>query len=199
MGWEDSRMRNILIVGLTGLAQHGKSTAAKHLQNELGFQEYAFADKLKEVCIDLFNLDPSQIYTNEGKTQVDPRYGVTPRTILQHIGTEGFRKLYPTIWRDYVLRQIKESTNHQRFVISDVRFEDEAEGITALGGKIVKIVREGYQALSGEEAAHESEQFAQRPDSDFEYVIRAPSGHISKIQAVIGAIALHLLAKKGLD
>lgn len=67
----------------------------------------------------------------------------TPRTILQHIGTEGFRRIDPGVWVNYALRiceaQVAEGAKFM--VITDCRFRSEAEGVWARGGEVWRIKR----------------------------------------------------------
>jgi hypothetical protein len=59
------------LIGLCGKAHSGKDTVGQMLveHNSKG-ATFAFADKLKEVCMDLFGLTHDDCYTEEGKAKV---------------------------------------------------------------------------------------------------------------------------------
>ena len=63
----------------------------------------------------------------------------SPRILLQTLGTEWGRTVDPDLW---VNTTLKETARHQKVVISDVRFENEARAIIAAGGRVVRIFRE---------------------------------------------------------
>lgn len=177
-----------IVIGITGYARSGKDTAGNFLEEEMGFEKASFAEKLKEIVCEMFDMTPEQVEDGKLKAEVDPRYGVTRRKILQHIGTEGFRALYPTVWGDYLFRKIQKS-DKDLFVITDVRFEDEAALIRKHGGIVVKVVRDDHQELNGEEKAHKSEEYPGSPDHLFEYAIHANTGEIEEIRKRILDIA----------
>lgn len=58
-----------LLIGLTGLAGSGKSTIAKLLVGNHNFKEISFADPLKRVVADTFNIPLKDCYTEEGKAK----------------------------------------------------------------------------------------------------------------------------------
>lgn len=65
---------------------------------------------------------------------------LTPRKLLQIIGTEAGRKLiHPDIWVNSLFSSYKEGLN---WVITDVRFKNEAQIIKNKGGILIKITRE---------------------------------------------------------
>ena len=117
----------------------------------------AFADTLKEVASDVFDFTSDQLYTAEGKAAIDKDWGLSPRVVLQKLGTAGFRRVFgPDVWAASLLRRIP---SHVRIVlITDVRFENEAEMIRAAGGLLIRVIRpndDSFPAPDGPE--HESE------------------------------------------
>lgn len=149
-----------MLVGLIGKAESGKSTAANYLVSRYGFSTWSFASELKRVCSELFGLTDDQ-YTTEGKHRVDPRYGVTPRKILQFIGTDCFRTICPDVWVNRLGALLDRYNMSMPYppdcVIEDVRFANEVRMIRGRGGVIIKMVRLDHKALSGSEAKHASE------------------------------------------
>lgn len=157
-------------IGLTGEMGHGKSTVAAYLCQRHGYSEYSFARPLKEGLKKLFSFSDEQVYGEE-KNQLDARWGVTPRYILQQIGTELFRNnlniylpqikennLDSGIWIRNFMRWIEH--HPARVVISDCRFMDECLALHQVNIKVYRVVRESAVRPShGEAHAHVSEKF----------------------------------------
>ena len=114
---------------------------------------YAFAQKLKEFSIDLFNLDPKLVFgTDSDKnkktnllwknmpTDTHKKGKMSIREVLQYVGTDLFRKMSNNIWVDNCLSQIAKDAPEVA-LISDVRFENEVEAIQASGGYVVGLTR----------------------------------------------------------
>lgn len=109
----------------------------------------------------LFLLTEDQLYTLVGKNTVDPRWGVSPRELLQWIGTDVIRKRFPGHWvrlMEHRVRGLQDRVGKTALItVDDVRFEDEAELIRKLGGVVVHIV--GRKAeVEDHTADHKSEQ-----------------------------------------
>lgn len=111
------------LIGLVGIAGSGKNTAAEVFV-KAGYQEASFAQPVKQIAMQMG-------WTGE-KTGAG-------RALLQDIGMAG-RKYNPNVWID-----IMKWCNPVRFgaptVITDVRFENEADWIRRAGGKLIRIVR----------------------------------------------------------
>jgi len=139
-----------MIIGLTGKARSGKDTLAKHLEETHGYHHYWFSKPMKDACHHIFGWDDRHLY-GELKEVVDSRYGVSPRYALQTIGTQWGRDI---INRDlWLLRAKEEIRLNKDIVISDVRFDNEAEMILEQGGLVINIVRPDAQQVN----EHESE------------------------------------------
>ena len=80
----------VVLIGLTGKKRSGKDTVADYLKDEVGFFKYALADPMKKACEEIFYMDESQLW-GDRKEEIDPRYGVTPREIMQVFATELFQ------------------------------------------------------------------------------------------------------------
>ena len=81
-----------------------------------------------------------------------------PRTICQWWGTEYRRAVEPRYWTRIVLEQITEYRRHDvgRYVITDVRFANEADVVHTVGGVIWQITRPGLNMMTSPEGAHAS-------------------------------------------
>ncbi|MBJ2129078.1 hypothetical protein JC525_09025 [Alteromonas sp. IB21] len=139
-----------MIIGLTGKARSGKDTVAEHLKEAYKFHHYWFSKPMKEAAASIFGWDARHLYGGL-KEEVDPLYGVSPRVALQTLGTEwGRNSINSDLW---ILRAQKEMEQHTNIVISDCRFDNEAEAIIEAGGIVIEISRESANQV----AAHSSE------------------------------------------
>jgi hypothetical protein len=135
-----------MIIGLGYKARAGKDTIADHLVEKWGFKKIAFADALKRGCMEIFGLTYEQCYGNT-KEVVDEFWEVTPRFILQKVGTECLRNVYdPDIWVKSVQKKV---TNGDNWVICDTRFINEAYAVKSWGGIVVRVDRPNSKASGG--------------------------------------------------
>ncbi|KWV70074.1 hypothetical protein PFLuk1_02630 [Pseudomonas fluorescens] len=137
-------MRPILI-GLTGRARSGKTTAAEHLARTYLLEQYAFADPLRDGLMAIFNLDPTD-FEGDRKEQPLGWLDCSPRQLMQSMGTEWARNtLHPDVWVKLAEQNLEYMTKALGavlgFVVSDVRFENEADLIRRRGGTVIHILR----------------------------------------------------------
>ena len=139
------------IIGICGKKYHGKDTVANYLVEKYGYKRIAFADPIKEICKNIFGLSNEQLYGNK-KEDIDDYWKISPRQLMQFIGTDLFRnnteKVMPdigeNIWIHVLVKKISDEIHkdpHARFVITDVRFENELEYIAKLNGLKIKVQR----------------------------------------------------------
>lgn len=142
------------LIGITGLAHSGKDSLAACFARS-GFQRKAFADSLKAVTA-LIAGEPSHLYFGEtSKEEFCDTLGMTRREALQKVGVGMRQAIGPDVWVKRLLQGWVD-TGLAPTVISDCRFENEAQAIRDLGGIIIQIVRPGA-GLSGNAASHVSE------------------------------------------
>ena len=144
-----------MIIGLTGYAQSGKDTVANILVEKYGYQRIAFADPIRTL---LYETNPmlKEGYRVQGLIDV---YGwdkvkvdyPEARRLLQDLGL-GARKLFGDMfWVQQALKDVDASGN---YVITDVRFPNEANAIRLnKDAQIWRIKRIGINAVN----AHVSE------------------------------------------
>lgn len=149
----------MILIGLTGKARSGKDTVADYLAEHYRFKTTAFAKPIKDGCKAMFGLTDEHVY-GDLKEVVIPEYGCSPRQMLQWCGTEfGREMVHPDIWLMQVrhqweaMRETAAETFHSGLVVTDVRFENEAELIRKLGGFVVHVERPDAQTI----ASHSSE------------------------------------------
>jgi hypothetical protein len=130
-------------------------------------QRLALADHLKWLAMKTWGFTFEQVFGDELKEVVDPRWGLTPRYCLQRLGTEvgrnihketWVRKAFDTIdrasqgervcWADLENRCFSDETVFHaaaasKWYIPDIRFKDEADAVKARGGLVIKVVRPG--------------------------------------------------------
>jgi hypothetical protein len=141
------------LIGIVGFAGSGKGSVSDILRDRWGFSKIAFADSVKDAVSTIFQwprefLEGDTEASREFRETLDPwwsqklGYNVTPRSMLQRIGTEAGRKiLHEDIWLLNVSRKINLLTKDARIVIPDARFPNEIEFIRKSGGKIVRVIR----------------------------------------------------------
>ncbi len=155
-----------MLIGLLARRTYGKDTIADYLVKNYGYQKVPLASPLKEACRILFNFDDEQLYGSQKET-IDPNWGIAPRQVFQYLGTDVLRndisKIIPDIkdnfWINNVKIQYKKALKQNpntKFVISDVRFQNEVDIIQKLGGKVVKIERD--LNINDTTDTHESEK-----------------------------------------
>jgi len=150
-----------MIIGLAGKRLSGKDTVANYLVEKHGFEHLFFSKVMKEAVAALFDITVEEVDEFKSDRGGSLDY-VTVRLdvggtftkefgwveFLQRFGTDMGRKvLGEDIWVNYVFvdpveyyhaTQVYED---RKCIIKDVRFENEAQRILDLGGKIIQIIR----------------------------------------------------------
>ena len=156
-------------VGFTGKMKSGKDTCANMLTDAIFawkgvwvIRRFAFADSLKQICIDHLGLTKHQCYDQDGKEEYNEFWGMSNREILQRVGTEAMRNgFHPDVWAKITELKIQETINKGYFyIITDVRFPNEAETIRRNNGIIVEVNRPGIESNGIQN--HASEQTLSR-------------------------------------
>ncbi len=131
---------NLPLIGLMGPAGAGKDTAADFLLEQRPMIKRAYAKPLYDM-INAFFADMNirtQWENRVWKEAVHPDLGLSPRHMLQQLGTEWGRGMRPDFWLIPMQRAITRANAYLRgVVISDVRFDDEAKLITESGGFLI--------------------------------------------------------------
>lgn len=147
-----------MLIGLCGKAGSGKDTAAQFLVEKHEFMPLAFADPLKRGLMAMFNLTPEYFSDSKLKEEDIPELGVSPRILMQTLGTEWARNLLDeNIWVDMVRQKIKALDSYS-VVVTDVRFKNEGDLIKELGGVILRVQREGLTdvGITGHSSEYDS-------------------------------------------
>lgn len=192
-----------MIIGLCGSAGAGKDTIADHLVRDHGFVKIGLADEIKRTAKRWYDFTDEQLWgPSEMRNAPDKRFlrspeavskggpvYLTPRFVLQFLGTEAGRMFYPNTWIDITLRTAKTLFIHNQsyspqlgihgggcnfgpgvvrgVVIPDVRFRNEVDAIQTAGGLVARVLRPSA-GLAGAAGQHVSEtEQSELPDDMF--------------------------------
>jgi hypothetical protein len=147
-----------IVIGLAGHAGAGKDTAAAYLVQRFGFVQAAFADPIRSMALLLLEeagIDHRWLTDRAYKELRIPGLGVSARALMQTIGTEVGRHLHPSIWTRHMALRLglagaglpNTYPVHDRIVVSDVRFENEAHWVHLVGGKVIRLHRNQAAAV----------------------------------------------------
>lgn len=187
------------LLALSGNASCGKDTASNYIVNKYGFIKIAFADKIKRILLDLYDL-PYENLWGESKNRIiyDPRYKIPDSNeyLNARIGAQTFgdcgRSLYIDTWSNFVFIQIEKlqksyfydyedkrgifknyiNPGKKNIVISDCRYLNEMNKIKEMGGKLIRI-KKTVVPLKGNAGMHSSETNQVKiMDNFFDYIIK---------------------------
>lgn len=127
-----------LVIGISGKARAGKDTLFAFAAKE-GFIRLSFADDLKARARRDFGLTVEHTDGHLKEIPCDKLGGFSPRDFLIDLGNL-YRKYRPTFWVDVVAETIKQNPD-KNYVITDVRYPNEAAAIKSVGGLMVRIER----------------------------------------------------------
>lgn len=133
---------------------------------------YHFADPLKEMAINLFDLKPEEIYGNdEQKNQqtnllwenmpnnISNKEGrMTNREFLEHFGTNIIRKIKYNVWSEYSIRRMLREQS-EIAIIPDIRFPNEVNAIKNAGGIVIRLTRNIFNSQTEPEKALDKDVF----------------------------------------
>jgi len=148
---------------VTGLARSGKDHAANYLAKHMNLHKYAFAEPLKTMLKSVFG-----DHFHEGdRSGICPETGKSYREMMQTLGTEWGRQLMDeNVWVNLVNRrwgeveagchlvnEYKDYKGHhaklaEGMILSDVRFDSEAQWIRDHGGVILEVVRPVHHTVT---------------------------------------------------
>ena len=141
-----------LLIGLTGYATAGKDAAAIPLI-QAGYQRLSFADNLRRLAYDMNPLvaqphaaNPTylaNVVDSQGWDKAKENPSV--RRVLQNLGLAARDTFGPDCWVQALHEQRKYD---QRYVITDVRFPNEADYIKTRGGILINITRPGVGPIN---------------------------------------------------
>lgn len=158
-----------MLLGLHGKARSGKDTAYQFISEIVEARRLAFADKMKLSIAGLLGITVDEVerFKLDGSLHlyIGTLYegAISGRELIQRYGTEAHRDVFGfNFWVDQLLpipkgleEPLRQFYKDNHIVVTDVRFENEAQRIIDLGGEIWHIKRP-EDDLS--EALHDSER-----------------------------------------
>jgi hypothetical protein len=173
----------------------GKTTIANILVEEYNYHRIPFADPLKLMTRSLlqsfgYSISYGDMLLNDPnlKEQILPELGVTPRFMMQTLGTEWGRKIiHPEIWLLAWKRSVEELGAYGNVVVDDVRFPNELEIVKSHPSSTLWWVERPSAAATTEVMAHSSQQRLDR--SEFNRTI-VNNGTIKDLHTMVNNILL---------
>lgn len=127
------------ILSCSGKIGSGKDSLANLIviNSKKKIEVKKFADNLKIICSVISGRPIEDMYSSDGKNKFIPEFQMTVGEMQQKIGTEVFRDNFDqNVW---VKSLFASYTPDQIWIITDVRFQNEAEYIKRVGGIIIRI------------------------------------------------------------
>jgi len=187
-----------MLIGLTGKKGHGKTQVREFLMEDEGTECISFAKVIKDLTMRiLFDLgytkeEAKEMTYGSEKEKVIKELGVSSRHIQQTLGTEWGRELiHPDLWLILFNKRYETLLDggFKTIVCDDVRFLNEVNLITSLGGKIIKVHRPDVEE-SQDQHPSEKEMEEIVPDA-----ILSNDGTLEDLHFLSYAILEHLRKK----
>lgn len=179
------------------------------LEEQSGWEQKSFAKPLKTIASILTGIPEHKFDDQEfKKSNLGPEWNITEpynsyapwvgdnevievpmtiRELLQKLGTDAVRNnVHPDAWLNAVMCDYK-SDNKQNWIITDVRFRNEAKAIKAKGGIIIRVDRPDVKPINPHASETELDSYK------FDYLI----ANVSDITALTATVK-HILQKENI-
>jgi hypothetical protein len=171
---DNIKLVDINLIGISGKKQHGKNTIANiiayltqsnknhysFINNDSWFvssnwNQKSFAGKLKDMIALLLNVSKDRLEEEDYKNSTlwvhaNTGKNITPRYIMQQLGTEFGRSIHPNLWIESLFSNYSEIVDfsknqpmNKNWLITDMRFPNEAKAIKDKGGMLLRVFRPG--------------------------------------------------------
>ena len=153
-----------MVIGISGKIGSGKDAFAdlfiEHVYEKYGaeFQNKKFAHNLKKIVSVLTGVPIEDVFSREGKIKYLPEWGMTIGEIQQKLGTEAVRNnIHNNAWVLSLFSTYKKDEDF--WIITDVRFKNEAEIVKKMGGVIIRLNGDPLNSKAGDDRdmSHQSE------------------------------------------
>lgn len=144
------------IIGVCGQKFNGKDTIADYVVSKYHFTKISIGDPLKQALQNIFGFTDAQLWGNQ-KEIIDPFWGMTPRDVMQFVGTDVFRNYFPVkfpcigdkLWVLALQKKINDlfSRGIHKIIIPDIRFPNEEFIVKKYGGKIIRVNRPSIENI----------------------------------------------------
>jgi len=131
-----------MIIGLNGYAKSGKDEIANAIRSlHPTWEIKKFAGKLKDIASILTGIPAESFEDQSFKMKHLMGWDMTVRELLQRLGTEGVRSgVHTDAW---VNALFVDYYQYAKWIITDVRFPNEAQSIKDRGGVLIRVNRPG--------------------------------------------------------
>lgn len=148
----------VMLIGISGKKFVGKDTVATLLagllqQAHVTSESAAFADALKRVASNISGIPLNWFYAPELKESAHHCCGKSPRQIMEEANA-----VFKDCWGDDVFvrtvahRWEKVRSRRAAFIVTDVRFQVEADWVRSEGGVLVHVLRNtGHKSKAASE------------------------------------------------
>lgn len=152
-----------LLIAFNGGYGSGKTTACELLK-----QRYLGLITVLKFAQPLYDIQEFA-YRRIHKVHPRPAHFVKDRKLLQWLGTEWGRELDQNLWVDLWKAEVRAAFSSKGFEVilnDDIRFDNEADAIHAMGGIVVQIRRDNNSAhaLGGTGLANHASETPLRPE-----------------------------------
>lgn len=186
------------IIALCGFKGCGKDFVANYIHETYQFEHLKISSKLKEVTRLLFDIDDEQIEGRK-KESIDERWNITPRQMMQFVGTEMFQykiqELLPQCDRNFWIKSftnaIKENKN-KNIVVSDMRFLHEYDYLTEhlRSHELIVIRIESKNHVYDTNDTHESEVEYTKIPVDFQITNNMTNDIKSSLNTIMNVVRM---------
>lgn len=126
------------MIGIVGRKRSGKDTLAMFVKDTFPRTNImSFAEPLKLACKHAYHLQDEQLEAKEDV--VDPRWNMSPRDMMRSLGVDHLRAVDPEHWTKHMAFRIRAM---ESVVISDVRFQNEADFVRRNGRVLIHVARD---------------------------------------------------------
>lgn len=197
-----------MIIGISGKAQSGKDTIGAIIQRltnpgwdileDNTWEIRKFADALKEIITILTGIPRADLEKIEVKQSTlgsewnrsvpcncceecgfEKKIETTVRDFHQIIGTDAIRLYFPNAWVNALMNKYKEDN---KWIVTDVRFPNEADIIRKKGGILIRVIR----VTTGDISTHPTE-IALDDYTEFDHIIYN-HGSLEELEARLKSI-----------
>lgn len=156
------------IIAFAGRKQSGKTTGCEYIANIIGsnlsHKIYSFADPLKQdICINILGLSYEQCYgSDDDKNSLTQLHWnnqqLTARDVMQIVGTEIFRAMYPNVWVNALINKILRD-KVDIALISDCRFPNEVDIVKQHNGHVIRLTKNPFNSNHPSEKALDKSEY----------------------------------------